>query len=59
MTLTEENFPHPIQDEGDVAISYFPHDTGNEKQRKKTTKTRKGDNMELLQRHGKQILFNK
>ena len=42
MTLTEENFPNPIQDEGDVAISHFPHDTGNEKQRKKTTENKGG-----------------
>lgn len=42
MALTEENFPNPIQDEGDVAISHFPHDTGNEKQGKKTTKNKEG-----------------
>lgn len=32
-TLTEENVSNPIQDEGDVAISHFPDDTGNDKQR--------------------------
>lgn len=55
MTLTEENVSNPIQDEGDVAISHFPDDTGNDKQRQKTTKTRKEDKIQLLQRNGEQI----
>lgn len=40
---------HPIEDEVDVTISDFPHDTSNDEQRQKTatTKTQKRESHEL------------